>query len=215
MTTRAERATVLVVDERRPSRQRFARRLAAEYEVRTAENGDVALELLDEDVDVVLLARNRSGTNSDDVLFSVRSAGYDCRVALVAEDEPAEDVVDEGFDALVVEPVSSTELTETVDRLLARTSYESQLDELYRLCVKRAKARADGGVDSTDEGRAPRHGDESESANDGECTCDVDSGDVAEIEARIRETRESVDETVASFETTDYRASFRDLPTTE
>lgn len=209
MNTRADRATVLAVDERRHSRERMGRRLGDEYEVLTAENGDVALETLDDHVDVVLLSRSLSGTTSDEILFSIRSAGYDCRVALVADEEPVEDVVDVGFDALLVEPVSAAELTETVERLIARTSYESQLDELYQLCVKRAKARADGGVDNGG-------GSDASSGRESSCDCDdVHGGDVAEIEARIREIRESVDETVASFERTDYRASFRDLPSTE
>lgn len=209
MNSRAERATVLAVDERRPSRERFGRRLGDDYEVLTAENGDVALELLDEHVDVVFLSRTLSGTTSDEVLFSIRSAGYDCRVALVADAEPVEDVVDVGFDALLVEPVSAAELSETVERLLARTSYESQLDELYQLCVKRAKARADGGVDNGRESDATQ-------GQESSCDCDYDhDGDVAEIEARIREIRDDVDETVASFDRTDYRASFRDLPSSE
>lgn len=209
MNTRGERATVLAVDERQPSRRRYERRLDDDYDVLTAENGDVALEMLDEDVDVVFLSRTLSGTTSDEVLFSIRSTGYDCRVALIADAEPAEDVVDVGFDALLVEPVSTPELSETVERLLARTSYESQLDELYQLCVKRAKARADGGVDNGEAGESSR-------GLESSCDCDdTHCGDVAEIEARIREIRESVDETVASFERTDYRASFRDLPSAE
>lgn len=212
MTTRADRATVLAVDERQPSRRRFERRLGDGHVVLTAADGDVALEMLDQDVDVVFLAETASGASCDELLFSIRSAGYDCRVAMVADEEPARDVVEEGFDALLVEPVSAAELTATVDRLLARTSYESQLDELYQLCVKRAKARADGGVDSPVDAGLADPGN-SDAGDDG--VGDVANGDVAEIESRIREIRESVDETVSSFETTDYRASFRDLPAAE
>ena len=217
MTTRADRATVLAVDERRQTRRRFERRLGDDHEVLTAESADVALEMLDQDVDVVFLARTPSVADSDEVLFSIRSAGYDCRVAMVAGEEPARDVVEAGFDALLVEPVSASELSATVDRLLARTSYESQLDELYQLCVKRAKARADGGVDSPDTAGLdrPGNGDAGDDRADDGRTGDAATGDVAEIEARIREIRDSVDETVSAFETTDYRASFRDLPAVE
>lgn len=211
MTTRADRATVLAVDERRESRRRFERRLGDDHEVLTADNGDAALELLDQDVDVVFLARTATGASSDEVLFSIRSTGYDCRVAMVADEEPSRDVVEDGFDALLVEPVSPADLMETVDRLLARTSYEAQLDELYQLCVKRAKARADGGVDNPGDTVDAQLG--SDGATE-DRTDDVPAGDVAEIEAQIREIRESVDETVSSFQTSDYRASFRDLPET-
>lgn len=216
MTIRAERATVLAVDDRRDSRRQYERRLGDEFEVLTAENGATALDMLDETVDVVLIHRTLPDTTSDEVLFSIRAAGYDCRVAMVTDEEPATDAIETGFDATLVKPVTADDLTETVERLLARSSYETQLDELYSLCVKRAKARADGGVNGVDSGvdngvdngggtRRP-----DDDGGDGERS-DAETSDVAEIEARIREIRESVDETVSSFETTDYRASFRDL----
>ena len=208
MTTRAERATVLAVDDRRESRQRYERRLGDDFEVVTAASGEAALDVLPDGVDVVLLHQDLPDTGSDDVLFSIRTAGYDCRVAKITEQEPTEDVIEAGFDAVLVEPATADELREIVERLLARSSYETQLDELYSLCVKRAKARADGGVDGSHHEECSSPGDGSEGRDD---ACSVDPSEVAEIEARIREIRTTVDETVSMFETSDYRASFRDL----
>lgn len=189
MTTRAEGATILAIDEHPEYRRRYERRLDDRHTVHTAESGAAALERLDDGIDVALVCQDLSDTTCDDILTTIRAAGYDCRVAVVSGTEPTEDLIDRGFDAQIDRPLHQEDLNDTVERLLARSSYESNLQELYRLCAQRAKARADGGQDG-----------------------DQSSSEVAELEERIRELREAVDEDVSAFEATDYRASFRDLP---
>lgn len=197
MSRGVARATILAVDGLPEYRRRYERRLGDEYEVLTAESGTTALDRLDDQVDVVLLDRCISDMGSDEVLEAIRSGDYDCRVTMVTTDELDADIIDLGFDAVLEKPVSTSTLNDTVERLLARTAYETKLQELYSLCVERAKARTDGGRSSTAE---------SGSIETTEAT------DLAALEDRIQEIRKSVDETVESFETTDYRASFRDLP---
>lgn len=203
MTKGADQPTVLAVDDLPEYRRLYERRLGDDYEVITAENGSVALEALGDAVDIVLLDRSMPDMSGDEVLEAIRDANHDCRVAMVTANEPDEDVIDTGYDAYLVKPVTGDELVRTVERLLARSSYEAQLQELYTLCVKRAKARADGGADDAIEPLGA--GDDA----------DAETADVAAIEERIREIRERVDETVSSFDTADYRASFRDLPELE
>lgn len=204
MSRAAERATILAVDDLPEYRRLYERRLGDGFEVVTAESGSEALERIGEQVDVVLLDRSMPDMSGDEVLETIRADGYDCRVAMVTANEPDDDVIDLGFDAYLVKPVTTAELTETVERLLARTAYEAHLQELYTLCVERAESRApDRGVGVND--RATETETETEEADD----------ELAALEDRIREIRDQVDETVGAFETADYRASFRDLPDLE
>lgn len=190
MSRGAERARILAVDDLPEDRRRYEQRLGDAYEVVTAESGREALERIDAQVDVVLLDRSIPDMSGEAVLEAIRSDTSDCRVAMVTANEPDDDVIDLGFDAALVEPVTTQELNETMERLLARTAYETRLQELYTLCVKRAEFRAGGRRRAAEE---------------------TDDVDLDSLEERIRDLRNEVDETVGAFETADYRASFRDL----
>lgn len=249
MSTPAERATVLAVDDLPEYRRLYERRLGDDYEVLTAESGEAALRMLDDRIDVVLLDRSMPDMSGDEVLATIRAEGYPCRVAMVTANEPDDDVIDLGFDAYLVKPVTTGELNRTVQRLLARTSYEAHMQELFTLCVERARADPNGELPSSEgevptevgtstDGRASTNGqpptgeqptidgqpstDERASAGaaepkprSGENVDEDSDDDLAALEDRIREVRDTVDETVERFETADYRASFRDLPDLE
>lgn len=197
MSSGVEPATILAVDDQPEFRRRYEHRLGDDYEVLTANCGTAALDLLEDHVDIVLLDRCIPDMSGDVLLETIRSRDYDCRVTMVTTNEPDADIIELGYDAVLKKPMATTTLNDTVERLLARTAYETQLQELYSLCVQRAKARTDGGRPFT-----------AESASSGR----NEPTDLAALEDRIREIRETVDQTVDSFETTDYRASFRDLP---
>lgn len=195
MNTQPEGATILAVDDLPEYHRHYRRGLGQAHELILVERGETALERLDDSIDVVILAGDVPQTSGDEILATIRAEGYDTRVAIVTETEPDLDVIDLGFDANLVKPVTPAELERTVERLLARSSYEEQLQELYDLCVQRAKVRADGGI-----------------FTDGPESATHSTGDIAVLEERIREIRATVDDTVSTFETTDFRASFRDLP---
>lgn len=235
MSTRAERATVLAVDDLPEYRRLYERRLGDDYEVLTAESGEAALDVLDDRIDVVLLDRSMPDMSGDEVLATIRADGLPCRVAMVTANEPDGDVIDLGFDAYLVKPVTTGELNRTVQRLLARSSYESHMQELFTLCVERAQAAPDGELAATDtepmddatSTEEPVSTDEppvaggqaateaAEQQTRGSEDEDGEPDELAALEDRIREVRETVDETVERFETADYRASFRDLPDLE
>lgn len=163
----------------------YEHRLGGDYDVRTAADGETALEVVSEDVDVVLLDRNLPGTSGDDVLARIRAAGFDCRVAMVTVDEPDEDVVDLGYDAYLTKPVSETELVTVVERLLRLAAYVEAVDDYHDACERRAKRQR---------------------ASDGEAGL-VDGG----LDEQLREHRERVDALAADFDAADYRVVFRDL----
>ncbi|MFC7166312.1 response regulator [Halospeciosus flavus] len=191
-TTQREETTILAVDDLPEYLELYEARLGDRYDVETAEGGEEALDKLDDEVDVVLLDRSMPGLSGDEALARIRDSDYDCRVAMVTAVEPDVDVIDLGFDAYLTKPVSKETLVDTVERLLQRSQYDEEVADLYRLCTKRAVVRqrvSESDVSESEEFR--------------------------ELQSKIRERRDVVDDLVADFDHDDFRATFRDLPSTE
>lgn len=135
--------TVLVVDDEPAIADAHAQWLSEEYTVKTAYDGEQALEEMDESVDVVLLDRRMPGISGDEVLDTIREEGYDCRVAMVSAVEPNFDILELGYDTYLVKPVSEADrLIETVETLLRRSQYDSQMQELLALASKKGTLEA-------------------------------------------------------------------------
>jgi len=136
--TASDKSVVLIIEDEPDVVETYKLWLVGEYEVRTAEGGDEGLERLDDGVDVVLLDRMMPGLSGDEVLEQIRECDLDCRVAMVTAVEPDFDILEMGFDAYLSKPVESTELHDTVTRLLDRSAYDDLLQEYYALVEKRA-----------------------------------------------------------------------------
>ena len=132
------RATVLVVEDEAPLVEIYARWLEGDYEVRTAQNGEVALERIDEAVDVVLLDRLMPGMSGDEVLDAIGDMEFAPRVAMVTAVEPDFDIIRMGFDDYLTKPIDREDLLETVERLLSRNSFADLEREYYALVEKQA-----------------------------------------------------------------------------
>lgn len=132
---------VLVVEDEPDLADLYAAWLGDEYRVRTAYGGREALDQLDEvdgEVDAILLDRRMPGLSGDEVLTAVRERGIDCRVAMVTAVEPDFDILEMGFDDYLVKPVTSDTLRETVEGLLRRGEYDTEIQELFALTSKKA-----------------------------------------------------------------------------
>ncbi|TKX79309.1 response regulator [Halorubrum sp. SD626R] len=132
---------VLVVEDEPDLADLYAAWLSDEYSVLTAYGGQEALDQIDEaddDVDAILLDRRMPGLSGDEVLAAVRERGIDCRVAMVTAVEPDFDILKMGFDDYLVKPVTSDTLRETVDGLLRRGEYDTDVQELFSLTSKKA-----------------------------------------------------------------------------
>ncbi|EMA63319.1 HalX domain-containing protein [Halorubrum lipolyticum] len=132
---------VLVVEDEPDLADLYAAWLGDEYRVRTAYGGQEALDELDEaddEVDAILLDRRMPGLSGDEVLAAVRERGVDCRVAMVTAVEPDFDILKMGFDDYLVKPVTSDTLRETVEGLLRRGEYDTEMQELFSLTSKKA-----------------------------------------------------------------------------
>ena len=138
----SEDAVVLIVEDEPDVAETYRLWLAEEYEIRLAENGSEALDILDSDINVVLLDRMMPGLSGDEVLEHIRDEELECRVAMVTAVEPDFDILEMGFDAYLSKPVKSDQLLETVKNLLERSEYDTLLQEYYALVEKRATLEA-------------------------------------------------------------------------
>jgi DNA-binding response OmpR family regulator len=177
--------TVLIVDDEPSITDLYALRLEDEYEVRTAYSGTEALEKIDADVDVVLLDRRMPDLSGDDVLGKIREEGLDCRVAMVTAVDPDFDILDLGFDAYAVKPVSEARLKETVETLLRRSEYDERLRELTSMMSKKAALESEKTADEL-----------------------AENEEYQQLDARIEDLRENLDETAADLDEEDFSAAF-------
>jgi len=139
MTQPQSRPVVLVVEDELDVADSYELWLADEYEIHRAETGEAALSKLDDfAVDVVLLDRMLPGMSGDEVLQEIRERDHACRVAMVSAIQPGIDVVELGFDGYVTKPPTREELRETIERLLARSTLDEELQEYYSLVARRS-----------------------------------------------------------------------------
>lgn len=134
--------TVLLVDDEVNITELFSAWLQDEYEVRSANGGEEALDKLDDTVDVVLLDRRMPGLSGDEVLDAIRAKDFDCRVAMVTAVEPDFDVIEMGFDDYLTKPINREDLEEVLESLLTRKEYDDQMQKYFALSSKKATLEA-------------------------------------------------------------------------
>ena len=186
--TESDQPTILVVEDEEALIELYVRWLEDEYDVRTAEGGEEALEEFDDSVGVVLLDRLMPGMSGDEVLEDVREQSVDCKVAMVTAVEPDFDVITMGFDDYLVKPVERETLLETIERLLSRSAYAELEQELYALVSKQAVIES--------------------SKSEEELT---DNEEFVELESRIAALRAELDDTLSEIENDEFVAMVRDL----
>lgn len=137
MPTRDETPpTILVVDDDEDVIETYELWLAEEYDLRTATDGEEALTLLDQSVDVVVLDRLMPGLSGKEVLERIRDAGFDCQVVMATAVEPDIEIVDMPFDAYITKALDRDDVRETIEHLLARSEYDTLTQEHYAVAEK-------------------------------------------------------------------------------
>lgn len=86
--------------------------------VRTATDGDEALEKLDEAVDIAVLDRGMPGTSGDEVARRVDSSYPECRVLIVSAFQPDDKVDEHTYDQYLTKPVGKDDLVATIESQL-------------------------------------------------------------------------------------------------
>jgi DNA-binding response OmpR family regulator len=178
--------TVLAVDDEAEVADVYALRLRERYDTETAYGGRAALDRIDDDVDVVLLDRRMPDVSGDEVLESVREAGYDCRVIMITAVDPDFDIVDMPFDDYLCKPVQKGDLVAAIEQQLTASRYDERLTEYLEVTSKLALLEAE----------------KSESELDA-------SDDVTDLRERAERLRAEIDEALAEFD--DFEAAFNEI----
>jgi len=100
---------VLLIDDEPDIRELYAAHLKQEYRVLTASSGDVSLEVIRDEIDVILSDRHMSGTSGDELLERLRDHDIDTPVILVSAIDPGENS-ELPCQAYLTKPVSGAEL---------------------------------------------------------------------------------------------------------
>jgi two-component system response regulator AdeR len=186
--TEDDKPTVLVVEDERALIELYVRWLEDDYDVRTAEGGEEALERMDEDIGVVLLDRLMPGMSGDEVLDEVQERIPNAKVAMVTAVEPDFDVIKMGFDDYLTKPVEREELLRTVERLLGRSEFADLEQELYALVSKQAALRSTKPEEEL-----------------------AESEEFADLEDRITELRSDINASLPGVESDEFVAMVRDI----
>jgi DNA-binding response OmpR family regulator len=133
---------VLIVEDEESVAEGYELWLGDRYETRRAADGQEALDVIDDTVDVVLLDRMMPERSGAEVLREIRDRGIDCRVAMVTAVEADFDVIGMGFDAYVTKPPDREELTDTIERLLDRAAADDSFQEYHSLMARKGALEA-------------------------------------------------------------------------
>jgi len=133
---------VLIVDDEPEVVKMYREGLIDSYDVRTAQSGEAALDILDERIDVVLLDRRMPGLSGDEVLKRIRARDIECRVVMVTAIDPDLDIITMDFDEYLVKPVREAQLREVIERLLKRDRLDTQIQQMIEVGSKLATLEA-------------------------------------------------------------------------
>ncbi|MFC7057154.1 response regulator [Halovenus salina] len=137
MTERTDRPQILLVDDEERVAKTYELRLSQKYDTTVALSGEEALQTVDDSFDVVLLDRRMPDLSGDQILEEIRRRGIDCRVVMVTAVDPDFDIAKMDVDDYVVKPVDKEELHGVVERAMAISEYNDQIQELSSLKLKR------------------------------------------------------------------------------
>lgn len=173
---------ILVADDEPELTDLYAEWLSDSYTVDTAYNGEQALDVLGASTDVVLLDRRMPDLSGGEVLAEIHTRGFDCMVVMVTSVTPDVDVLAMDFDTYLTKPATEDDLNEVVEQMLARAGYEDHFQDLFALVSKRATIQANAEVDA--------------------------GGQYQDLEARIDELQQQVDDELAKFSGQDFKSVF-------
>lgn len=129
--------TVLVAEDEDSLRMLYSEWLSSQgYDVIKAENGEEALQLWDEDINIVLLDRRMPEKYGDEVLNEARDDGLHTPVTMLTAVDPDLDLVELPFDDYMIKPVDRDQLLATVEDLLNKSEIRDVIREFVRVGIK-------------------------------------------------------------------------------
>ena len=118
--TRAQATSVLLIEDEKDIRDLYALHLGQEYTVRTAGDGDVPVETVEE-ADIVFCDRRMPRESGEAFLERIRDAGLDVPVVFISAVEEAVQV-DEEYQGYLTKPVTGETLKQSVRKHVQTTA---------------------------------------------------------------------------------------------
>jgi len=134
---------VVIVEDEPAVAEGYQLWLEGEYRTRVATDGGEALEVIDEEADVVMLDRMMPDMAGEEVLAELRARGLDVGVVMVTAVEPDFDVIEMGFDAYITKPPDRDELLQVIEQLAERSALSDELQEYYSLMARKGTLEAE------------------------------------------------------------------------
>jgi DNA-binding response OmpR family regulator len=141
--TDQDKPVVLIAEDEASVAEGYDLWLRDRYETRLAADGQEALEMVDDTVDVVMLDRMMPKRSGEQVLREIRDRGLDCQVVMVTAVEPDFDVVEMGFDAYITKPPEREELIDTIEQLISRSTADEEFREYHSLMARKGAIEAE------------------------------------------------------------------------
>lgn len=138
----ADLPTILLVDDELAITELYSSFLSTHYDVITANDGEKAIEKIDDSVDAVILNRRMPNISGDEVLSQIRDRGIDCPVAFVTAVQPDLDIIDMDFDEYIVKPITRQDVGDLAAILVERAKMEDDFQHLFAVASKIAALRA-------------------------------------------------------------------------
>lgn len=129
--------SVLVVAAEPGLAELYALWLSEFYDTETAYSAIQAIEILEPSFDVVLLDSSIRGVGSEGLLERIRDKEFDVRIAVVAGEEPPDDMGEMIADEYVTKPVDSDRIEAAVEPLLLRPKRSGTGQELLSLVSRK------------------------------------------------------------------------------
>lgn len=107
--------TVLIIDDEPEIREVYALHLSKDFDVQTAADGDVSIERVREEIDIVFLDRHMPGISGDEFLQKIRANGLETPVVFISAVD-AQDTPDLSYQAYLSKPISGGELKHHVKK---------------------------------------------------------------------------------------------------
>ena len=132
-----EPLTILIADDEPGIVELYGMWVQGGHEVRAANSGPEALELLDETVDIAFLDRRMPIMDGEEITAEIRERGIGCAVVLMTGVEPDFGLVNVDFDTYLTKPVGRDEFEATVETLRDRPVDGEQHRRYHALVAKR------------------------------------------------------------------------------
>ncbi|RRJ32065.1 response regulator transcription factor [Halocatena pleomorpha] len=133
---------VLIVEDESSLVDIYSHWLSDDYQIRAAESGERALELIDEDVDIMVLDRLMPALTGREVIENVREQSLDCKIVMATAVESNFDLIEAGADAAITKPITKDELLSVVSQMLAHENYRELETEYFDLLAERSELLA-------------------------------------------------------------------------